>query len=235
MPLLGLFNESVMQQLLNCTKINLDSSEHKTDLLKHLVQILAGMGAQLNYLWQSSTFAEQPKPAELRLYLNAIYELMHSPNALFSLEAIAVLNALLQNEFIVQCDDFRGLVATLARQLVATSSSSYIIVKFSYASMRDYFDDELEYAKFAQRYKADLGKMLRLATALNATAFIESACEWAASIVTETGKLPPNDLSGYEPSSFLYVCWDSLIYLWNNLIPVSSFLFAYTRWRNLEL
>lgn len=220
LPLLGLFSESVMQQLLNCTKLNLESSQHK-DLLKHLVQILAGMGSQLNYLWQSSEF-DQQKPAELRLYLNAIYELIHSPNGHFSLEAISVLNVLLQNENITRDLDFQQLVATLAQ----ISPNSYLIVKFSYASMRGYFDDELEYGKFAQRYKADLGKMVRLAAALNPDAFIKSGCEWAVKIIGETEKLAQNDLTGYDPTYYLYVHWDSLLYLWNNLIQVRILSFC---------
>lgn len=215
MPLLGLFNESVMQQLLNCTKLTLESSQQH-DLLKHLVQILSGMGTQLNFLWQSTPFEQ--KPNELRLYLNAIYELVHSPNGHFSLEAISVLNALLQNEHIAAHDpDFRQLVSTLAQ---ITSPNSYLIIKFWYASMRDSFDDELEYAKFAQRYRADLAKMVRLAAALDPQAFVKSGCEWAMKIIGETEKLPYNDLTGYDPNSFLYICWDSLIFLWNNLIQV---------------
>lgn len=213
MPLLGLFSQSVMQQLLNCTKMSLDTSQTK-ELMKHLVQILVGMGGQLNYLWQSSSF--EHRPSEVGLYLNAIYELMQAPNGIHSLEAINLINTLLQNEFITQDADFQQLISTLSQ----ISSNSYLLIKFSYATMKEYFDDEAEYGKFAQRYRADLSKMIRLSAALNPQAFLKSGIEWAVKIIGESEKLPPNDLTGYDPNSFLYVCWDSLVYLWNNLIQV---------------
>jgi exportin-5 len=98
-PLLGLFNERVLCQLVNAIKACVAEPSFK-DLVKYLVEILTGMGGQLNYLWNTAEFAGKDKPACLPLYLEAICQLLFLENRLHSLEAIQTLNMMLQNEFI---------------------------------------------------------------------------------------------------------------------------------------
>lgn len=98
-PLLGLFSENVLYQLVNVIKCSIEDPNFR-DLVKYLVEILTGMGSQLNYLWNSVEFAVQEKPTSLHIYLEAIYQLLFLENRIYSCEALQTLNVLLQNEFI---------------------------------------------------------------------------------------------------------------------------------------
>ena len=99
-PLMGLFSESVLFQLVNSIKCSMASQNFK-DLVKYLVEILTGMGQQLNYLWNSADFVKNgEKPACLNIYLEAIYQLIFLENRIYSSEAVQTLSILLQNEFI---------------------------------------------------------------------------------------------------------------------------------------
>lgn len=202
-----------MQQLMNCTKLSLESPQFK-ELFKYLVQILIGMGNQLNFLWSSSNFEQ--KPVNLGIYFNAIYQLVLTPQRLHSYEAITLWNSLLQNEFVCEDTDVKQLIEMIAQ----VAANSFLLLKFKYSSMAENFDDEEEFNKFAQKYRGELGKMIKFAAKLNTNAFVQSANDWAVKILNETSQLATNDLSGYDPDSFLYLCWDALVFLWNNLTQV---------------
>jgi hypothetical protein len=98
-PLLCLFSASALVPIMDAIKISL-TDPNFTDRAKYLVEILTGMGQQLNYLWNSAKFAAKEKPACLNMFLEAVYQLLFLENRLYSLEAVLILNQMLQNKFI---------------------------------------------------------------------------------------------------------------------------------------
>lgn len=212
-PLLGMFNESVLYTLINCIKLSIENADYK-ELFKYIVQLLVGMGNQLNFLWDSNQFDQ--RPASLGVYLNALYEILQTENRLNSFEIIALWNVLLQNEFIVNDAELKRYVILIGKLL----TNSYLMFKFTYSSMANEFDNEDEFNKFQQRYRYELGRLIRLAGVLDVQSFVDNAYDWSQKIVAQTGQLAPDDQTGYDPTSFLYLCWDALIFLWTNLIQV---------------
>lgn len=87
-------------------------------------------------------------------------------------------------------------------------------------SLMDEFNSEDDFKKFSQKYRTDLARLIRLSTNLYLVQFLGTAFEWANTIVYETSKLAVDDQSGYDTSSFLFMCWDALIFLWTSIMPV---------------
>lgn len=214
-PLLGMFSDAVLAQLMNCIKLSLENPSYK-ELLKYLVQILVGMGTQLNFLWSNASFPD--KPANLNVFLNAIYELLLSENRMYSLESIQLWNALLQNQYI-NCDPNVEQYVILISQML---TNSYIMFKFNYSTMFENFDTEEEFHRFSQRYRTDLAKLIKLGSSLKFESYFSNSYDWTLKIFSETNKLDSNDQSGFDASSFLYLCWDAVILLWNTLASVLS-------------
>ncbi|CAF0737343.1 unnamed protein product [Brachionus calyciflorus] len=208
-PLLGMFSDAVLSQLMNCIKISIENSSY-SELLKYLVQILVAMGTQLNFLWSSSDFE---KPANLAVYLNAAYEFLINENKLYSSESIQLWNILLQNEFIQADKDVQRYVILISQALTNT----YILFKFSYSTMFESFDTEDEFNKFLQKYRTELSRLIRNAANLNLETYFMNSYEWTVKVISQTSSLNPSDESGFDPNSLLYMCWDALIFLWTSL------------------
>jgi exportin-5 len=214
-PLLGMFSESVLCQLINCLKLSMENAQFK-ELFKYLVQLLVGMGAQLSSVWDSSEFSREQRPACLNVYLNALYELLQADNRLHSFEVIQTWNSLLQNEFISQDADLKHFTILISRLL----TNSYSLFKFTYSSMNNEFDNEEDFNKFLHKYRYELSRLVRLGSASQTNTFVEDAYNWSSKILADTSGLSPDDESGYDPKSFLYQCWDALIFLWSNISNV---------------
>ena len=86
--------------------------------------------------------------------------------------------------------------------------------------MIDHFDTEEDFNKFCIKYRNDMSKCIRLASSLNFDVYLHNAYEWSLKVLHETNKLDPNDQSGFDPNSLLYLHWDALIVMWNNLVSV---------------
>jgi exportin-5 len=219
-PLLGLFSESVLYQLMNIIKMGIEQQvsssggEYK-DLIKYLVEILSGMSSQLNFLWSSADFKE--KPSSLNVYLEAIYQLLFIDNRVYSIEAIQILNILMQNDYIKKDENLQQILLKFSSAI----TNSYFLFKFNYtSSMMEYFDTEDEFNKFRIKYRNETAKCIRFASNINFEAFFTNSYEWALKIINETNNLQPSDMSGFDSNSFLYLCWDALIILWNNLVQI---------------
>ncbi len=108
------------------------------------------------------------------------------------------------------------ILVTLAHAL----TNSYILFKVSYNSMIDHFDTEEDFNKFSVRYRNEMAKFVRLASSVKFDVYLLAAYEWSLKILAESSSLDASDQSGFDPGSFLYLCWDALIILWNNLVVV---------------
>jgi hypothetical protein len=106
------------------------------------------------------------------------------------------------------------ILATLSHAL----TNSYILFKVSYATMIDHFDTEEDFNKFSVKYRAEMAKLVRLASSVTFDVCLRDAHDWSLTILARTGQLDPADQSGFDPNSFLYLCWDALIVLWSNLV-----------------
>lgn len=211
-PLLGMFSDAVLSQLMNCIKLSVQNSKFN-DLLKYLIQILVAMGGQLNFLWTSSEFE---KPANFSIYLSAAYEFLINENRQFSFDAIQLWNALLQNQYIQLDKDVQEYINLIAQSL----TNSYLLIKFNYSSMSENFDTEEEFTKFCQKYRVELSKLIRNASFFNTEVYFNQAYEWSLKTIGQTSCLAPTDESGFDSTSMLYLCWDALIFLWTSLANV---------------
>lgn len=99
-------------------------------------------------------------------------------------------------------------------------TNSQLLFKFNYMSMIEHFDTEEDFNKFSIKYRNELAKFIRLASQLNYSAYFLNACEWSAKVIAETNRLPANDQTGFDSNSLLYLYWDALLVIWNNLINV---------------
>jgi len=156
-------------------------------------------------------------PFDLGKYFTALFELIASENRLYSAEAIQLWINIMQNHFFQKND----IVRQASKQLAKIMFNSKLLFKLNADMLMDEFNSEEDYKKFAQKYRTDLTRLIRLATNLYLVEFLGAAFEWANSIVFETVKLPPEDMSGYDSNSFLYLCWDALIFFWTSIMPVS--------------
>jgi hypothetical protein len=210
-PLLGMFDQSILTQIMTCISANLKNK----DLTKYLIQILIGMGFHLSTLWTSTSFE---KPAHLSQFLEAIFELTFSPNKHFSFDAIQLWNNFLTNEFIQMDQSIFEFLSHFS--LMITQST--LLFKHSDAEFQEDFDSEEDYLKFVHKYRAELSKLIKLGASLRCfEPFIENAHKWAVDIFTETNELLSQD-SGYDASCLLYLKWDALLFLWTSLMQQAN-------------
>ena len=178
------------------------------------VQILIAVGTQLNGLWVEESFKP---PFDLNCYFNAIFELIVSENRIYSAEAVQLWINIMTNQYIQR----NPTIALATQQLSKIVTNSKLLFKINTDNLMDEFNSEDDFKKFAQKYRTDLTRLIRLATNLYLVDFLGASFEWANSILFETSKLPANDQTGYDLNSFLFLCWDALIYLWTSIMPVS--------------
>jgi exportin-5 len=222
-PLLGLFSDSSLNQIFDCIKMSLkdydESSQFKKDLLKSLVQILVGMGMQLNAQWNESDFVP---PQQFNVYLSAIYEFTVSENKIYSSEAIHLWNILLANEFIRTNEQ----VKLCMMSLITAMTNSYFLFKVTATPeiiIAYDFDSEDDFFKFYQKYRTELAKLIKTASNLYLNQFMEAAYAWAKSTMEQTISQPntnDRDNSGYDTKCFKFLSWDALVYLWSTLMSV---------------
>ena len=147
-PLLGLFEQGILAQIMTCIGNSLNNKE----LTKYLIQILIGMGFHLSALWSTPTFE---KPAQLSVFLKAIFEITFSPNKYFSFDAIQLWNNLLANE----CMQGDSHIAEFLNMFSLMVTQSPILYKSSQQHDQDFqdeFDSEEDYLKFIQKYRYEL-------------------------------------------------------------------------------
>ena len=113
------------------------------------------------------------------------------------------------------------IVGHATKQLAKIMFNSKLLFKLNTDLLMDEFNSEEDLKKFAQKYRTDLTRLIRLATNLYLVEFLGAAFEWANSIIFETTKLGADDITGYDTNSFLFLCWDALIFLWTSITPVS--------------
>jgi exportin-5 len=222
-PLLGLFNSTSLNQIFDCIKLSLTScgqNKNYKKLLKYLLQILIEMGMQLCALWTDSTFV---KPNEINIYLCAIYEFTINESKMLSFEAIQLWNSFLANNSIKNDSTIGQFIQNLANNL----TNSYILYKVTscrqLTSIYDEFDSDEELLKFFHKYRAELAKLIRQSSQLYIRPYVDAALTWTVKIINETSTSnnDPNVLAqGYNTTSFLYLSWDALIFLWSNLMLV---------------
>jgi exportin-5 len=205
-PTLKLFDEPILTQLIHLIKVNFQNQA----TMKLFIQLLVGMGHQLNYLWSNEEF--EP-PAQFKLYVDLIFELAFSENLIYSSESIQIWNTLLANKFISKNTSFLEYLVKVS-QLI---TNSYILFKNRNFNLND-FDSQEDFYKFFIKYRVDLARLIKSGSNIMLDSFFNSAFEWAGKILVETSNLKENEVkSGYDSSSFLYLCWDALIYLWTSM------------------
>ncbi len=173
-----------------------------------MVQILISIGTQLNSLW---TEPDYKPPFDLNSFLNAIFELIISDNRLFSYEAIQLWISLMGNQHLQTNPTI--VQATINLSNIMTNSK--LLFKINPDNYLDEFNSEEDFRRFSQKYRNDLAKLIKLSTRLYLEHYLTAAFEWAAKIIYET---KPNDQSGYDPNSFLYMCWDAVLFLWTSIM-----------------
>ena len=211
-PLLNLLNDFLISKIYESIKKSLADPNFK-HLLKHLVQILIAIGVQLNFLWQDSSFIP---PFDLNSYFNSIYELVICENRLFSAEAVQLWTSLISNKYIKENSTIKISVLNLAKVM----TNSKLLFKPSVeGQIEDEFSSDEDVKKFIQKYRNDLSKLIKQSGEMFLEEFVASGCDWARTLLTETRALPINDQSGYDTTSFLFQCWDAIIFYFNNLMP----------------
>jgi hypothetical protein len=213
-PLIGLFEESILSQIMGCIKNSLENAAFK-DLTKYLIQILIGMGFHLSALWVKPEFE---RPAQFRNFLNTIFEITLSQNKFFSFDAMQLWNHFLANELMQTDADVQVCLSNLAQAMTST----FILFKNNTQTFKDEFESEEEYLKFFHKYRGELSKLIRAGAGLSLAPFLLSAYDWTMKVLNETQMLPESDQSGYDSGSMLYLSWDAVIYLWSNLTQVIS-------------
>lgn len=118
-----------------------------------------------------------------------------------------------------------AIVGQATQQLAKIMINSKLMFKMNTDVLMDEFNSEEDFMKFSQKYRTDLTRLIRLATNLYLVEFLGAAFEWANTIIFETRKLAPEDQTGYDTSSFLFLCWDALIFLWTSIMPVCGFVY----------
>jgi hypothetical protein len=141
-----------------------------------------------------------------------------SENRVYSSEAITLWINIMTNKYIQKNET----IAIATQQLAKILVTSKLLFKINTEDLIDEFNSEEDFKKFAQKYRTDLTRLIRLATNLYLVDFLGASFEWANSILYETSKLGPEDQTGYDTSSLLFMYWDALIYLWTSIMSVSA-------------
>jgi exportin-5 len=209
-PLSNLFNDELLTQIY-CSITNSLQDVNFKELLKYLVQILISIGNQLNNLWVESDYKP---PFDLNLFLNAIFELILNENRLFSYEAIQLWINLMTNQYL----QTNATICQATLNLSQVMTNSKILFKINQDQYLDEFNSEEDFKKFLQKYRSDLSKLIKISTNLYLDQYLSAAYDWASKIFYETMNLNSNDLSGYDSQSFLYQCWDAMLFLWTSIM-----------------
>ena len=244
-PLLGLFNENPLNQIFICIKMSLtlnDESNSKLNcgngnekdnnnnklLLKCLLQILVEMGIQLSDLWNCLDF---DKPSQLNIYLSAIYEFTINKSKTLSYEAIQLWNKLISNEYIKSDSSLKQNMNNLALNLTNTFLLYKIDKKINLTNY-DEFDNDDEMHKFFQKYRNELSKLLKYAISIYPNIYIDIAYKWTLKQINDS----LNDhLTCYDPSSYIYLTWDALLYLWTNIMQIINRQISSKKYQNNDL
>ena len=214
-PLVLLFDANFLNPILNCIKKSIENEAFKSSA-KYFVKILVGIGHQLCGIW-TNDLPQMERPANLTSYLNSILELILFPNKVYSNEAVQLWSTIFLNENLKKDKDVIEIIANLAKML----TNSNVLFRMSSIDLSQDLDtEESDFSRFFQKYRNDLGRLINLASNIYLEPFLKESITWTMKIITETSELNDNHQSGFDSNSLIYMSWDSLVYLWNNLIQV---------------
>lgn len=158
-PLLILFNDEAVQCLVSASKTGVPMVEEQHHLFKKkLIQVLAGLGAQLCMLWGKDSVT---RPSNFSLFLDAILAFSSHPSLALAHLANPIWNTMLKHEHISRDPIFLSYIP----QWVQCTAPKLIKVTFptgkGLGSIRDpaayvklEFDSEEEYSLFFHRCRS---------------------------------------------------------------------------------
>ena len=211
-PIIQILNDHLLNKIYECVQLSITNYDFK-DLLKYLVQILTAVGTQLNGLWVESDFVP---PFDLSCYFNSMFQLIVNENRIYSSDAIQLWISLMSNQFL----QANPLILQATQSLSKLMINSKLLFKINTDNLIDEFNSEEDFKKFAQKYRTDVAKLIKLGSNLQLMDFLSSSFDWASTILYETSKLSADDQTGYDTNSLLFICWDALIFLWTTIMQV---------------
>lgn len=185
-PLLGLFEPVVLSQLLHAIH-TAQQHRHHTELAKHLIRVLIGMGSLLAALWSGDDDCK-PSAPQLSLFLKALFELSIGADKCVALDALQLWNTFLAHELMREDACVSECVAHFAL-MIAHSNSRLLYKQHKHEDAADEFDTEEDYAKFVHKFRGEVAKLIRQGASLRFDTFLANAFEWAVAVFNETNAL----------------------------------------------
>ncbi len=180
-------------------------------------------GGQLNAVCQSNEYI---LPKDVNLYLNAIYELLHSNQSkLLAFEIVQLWNQLLSNDHLRTKSIIQQYMCELFPQNLVQNANGLMCKltkkNLSQTDKNEMDNDDDEIHKFAIKFRNEVTKLIRTTAKLNSTYYVHYGFEWSLHIFQQThGACQYNE--GFSSNSYFYTTWDGILFLWSNLMQILS-------------